>query len=126
MEFPKKRKVLIVEDELPLRDGLGDKLAGKGFEVLKAANGKEGLNVALNNHPDIILLDVLMPEMDGIAMLKTLREDVWGKDAKVILWSNSKNLQKEDEGRSLHVLAFWIKSDFNFTEVSKKIIQYLL
>ena len=81
-------KILIVEDEEAQRKPLRDKFAQKGYFTLEARDGVEGLEAALREHPDIILLDVRMPNMDGMTMLHKLREDAWGKKASVIILTN--------------------------------------
>ncbi len=84
-----KKVLLIVEDEESMLDVLVEKFSRDGFPKPYAArNGEEGLAIALKEHPDLILLDILMPKMDGITMLKKLREDEWGKTAKVIILTN--------------------------------------
>src|SRR3989344_674163 len=80
-----KKKILVVDDSENLRLVLTDKLTGLGYEVVAVKNGKEGLAKALEVHPDIILLDVMMPEMNGWEMLEELRKDSWGKKAEVIM-----------------------------------------
>lgn len=73
-----KKKILvveIVEDSRELAAALSNKLVGEGYEVAKLTNGKTGLEWALANHPDVILLDLQMPIMDGKAMLNELRQD---------------------------------------------------
>ena len=82
------KTILIVEDEQILRDMYVKKLIKEGFAVNSATNGEEGLEKALNNIPDLILLDVKMPKMDGITMLKKLREAKKGKQIPVILLTN--------------------------------------
>lgn len=67
---------------------LEKKFTQEGFVVLKAQNGEEGLRVALKEHPDLILLDIIMPVMGGMEMLGELRLDVWGKKVPVILLTN--------------------------------------
>ena len=68
---------------------LADALTEAGFEVLQAQNGEDGLEIALKEHPDLILLDLLMPKMDGMTMLKKLREDVvWGQQVPVMILTN--------------------------------------
>ena len=67
-------KILIVEDEETLRNVLADKLKSEDFEVLEASNGEEGLTSAQSNEPDLILLDILMPVMDGFTMTEKLRQ----------------------------------------------------
>ena len=67
-DHPKrKEKILIVEDDSSLRSALNDKLTLKGFSPVEAKNGAEGVQFALRDRPDLILLDILMPEMDGLA-----------------------------------------------------------
>lgn len=81
-------KILIVEDEAAMLKVLVDKFTSESFTVLTAEDGVKGLEVALKEHPDLILLDILMPKMDGIGMLKKLRADVWGTTAPVIILTN--------------------------------------
>ena len=75
------KKILIVEDEEIMLKALVEKFSSEGFEVVQAIDGEEGLKKALCEKPDIILLDILLPKMDGMAVLKKLREDTWGKHA---------------------------------------------
>jgi DNA-binding response OmpR family regulator len=84
-----KKKILIVEDEAPLRNALYDMLTHEGFAVLSAKDGQEGIDYALKEKPDIILLDLVMPVMDGMTMLKLLRADKeYGEKVPVIVLSN--------------------------------------
>ena len=85
MENEDKKKVLVVDDDENLRLVLLDKLNMSGFYAIGAPNGEEGLEKALKLHPDVTLLDIMMPVMNGWDMLKKLREDEWGKKAKVIM-----------------------------------------
>ncbi|HMJ90430.1 MAG TPA: response regulator transcription factor [Candidatus Acidoferrum sp.] len=66
-------RVLIIEDELPMRTALEDCLAAEGFRVISAADGERGLDRALKEKPDLILLDVMMPQLDGFALCAELR-----------------------------------------------------
>jgi len=61
-------RILIIEDELPMRTALQDCLAAEGYRVLTAANGEAGLDRALADKPDLILLDVMMPRLDGYSV----------------------------------------------------------
>lgn len=81
------KKVLVIDDEKSLRDLLKKALAAEGYQVILAADGKEGLNLSLQNQPDIILLDIMMPVMDGYQVLKGLKETAATKDIPVLFLS---------------------------------------
>ncbi len=83
-----KNKVLVVEDEKVMADMLQRTLEDAGFDVLRAEDGGSALSVAFESHPDIILLDIMLPGMDGLTVLQKLREDVWGKRVPVIVLTN--------------------------------------
>ena len=85
-----QQKILIVEDSSLLRAVMHDALESGGFIVMEAANGKEGLETALREHPDLILLDLMMPVMDGMTAYKLLRNDAWGATIPVIMLTASK------------------------------------
>jgi CheY-like chemotaxis protein len=82
------KKILIIEDELPMLKALSDKFTREGFSVLEARNGEEGLAVSLKTKPDLIVLDLFMPVMDGKAMMQELRQDEWGKNVPIIILTN--------------------------------------
>ncbi len=80
-----KVKILVVDDEPNIVQTLQDRLEINGYEVLTAGNGKEGLKKALRKKPDVILLDVIMPIMDGHEMLEELRKQSGGNFSSVIM-----------------------------------------
>ncbi len=82
------KTILVAEDEEAILKSLVDELTLDGFKVLRAMDGLEALRLALHDHPDMILLDNIMPKMTGIEMLIKLREDEWGKNAPVIFFTN--------------------------------------
>lgn len=88
------KKILIVDDEKDLRDAMSMALGYEGFETIVAADGKEGLIRALVEKPDLVFLDILMPVMDGIEMLKLLRKDPWGKTVPVIVMTAIDSMDK--------------------------------
>ncbi len=120
-----KKTILIVEDERPLREALHDKLTRAGFSTLEAENGEEGLEVSLREHPDLILLDIVMPKMDGMTMLKKLREDKWGKDAKVIILTNLSDLENISEAVIQGSYEYILKSDWRIEDVIAKVRELL-
>jgi len=114
-------KILIVEDELTLVTALSEKFTREGFEVLTANNGKKGLQSALKNKPDLILLDILMPVMDGMTMLKHLRKDPWGVNVFVFILTNREpgtDLTDESE-RIPYRSSYLMKSSFDISEIVK-------
>ncbi|MFA6081023.1 MAG: response regulator [Patescibacteria group bacterium] len=82
------KKILIIDDDNNIIKMYLVKLRNSGYEVIYAINGQQGLEMALQNHPDLIVLDLAMPVMDGMAVIKKLREDAWGKTAPVIILTN--------------------------------------
>jgi DNA-binding response OmpR family regulator len=73
METPHLQRILVVEDELPMRTALQDCLEAEGYRVLAAAEGETGLKRAIEEHPDLVLLDIMMPRLDGYAVCAELR-----------------------------------------------------
>lgn len=80
--------LLLIEDDKILLNMYQKFLTNRGYNVHTAMDGNDGLKKALTDHPDLILLDIRMPKMDGMTMLELLRQDPWGKDAKVIILTN--------------------------------------
>ncbi len=116
------KKILIVEDETPLRNAVSDILTFEGFTVFQAKNGQEGLDISLKEHPDLILLDLMMPVMDGLTMLEKLRQDQdFGKSAAVILLTNINDPEKVAQATEAGSYDFLVKSDWNIEDVVKKI-----
>jgi len=83
-----KATVLIVEDDENIRELYSDAFQLAGIAVLKAANGSEGVELALKHHPDAILMDIMMPIMGGHEAVGKIRKDAWGKNAKVVYLTN--------------------------------------
>lgn len=119
------KTILIVEDDLAIQRTLNDKLTKEGFNILLAKNGQEGLDISKASHPDLILLDIIMPVMDGMTMLKNLREDSWGKNADVILLTNLSEMKKVSEAFDLKVFNYLVKTDWSIADVVKKIKESL-
>jgi DNA-binding response OmpR family regulator len=115
-----KYKILIVEDEFPILHSLARELSTE-YEVLEAPNGTTGLSVALESHPDLILLDILLPYISGEDLLAQLRQDEWGKNATVFIITNVSEQQIEDRIRKLGITEYLIKSDISMKDLSTKI-----
>lgn len=122
-----KQTILIVEDEAGLRSVLGDILRDAGYQVLEAANGREGVDTAVKNRPDLILLDLLMPVMGGGDALKKLRKDTWGKKVPVMILTN---LSANDEQLIMSMVeerpvCYLIKSSWQMRDIVKKVQETL-
>ncbi|HEX9153311.1 MAG TPA: response regulator [Candidatus Saccharimonadales bacterium] len=115
------KKILIVEDEIAYVKLLRTRLEFN-YKVLDASNGQDGLKIAKKEHPDLILLDIIMPIMDGMAMLKELRKDHWGKDAKVILLTNLEASDKIVAQVTTDLpIYYFVKSDVKLDDLLDKI-----
>lgn len=119
------KSILIVEDEDYMRDVLKNWFEREGFKIFQAKDGSQGLKTALSKHPDMIILDILMPVMDGVAMLRELRNDVWGEKANVILLTNIGDGPKLEEAMSLGALACMLKAEWSMNEIAVKIKEIL-
>ncbi len=119
-----KNIILIVEDEASLRRALFDKFTREGFSVFEAKDGEIGLTLALQEQPDVILLDMMMPKVDGVAMLHQLRsENDWGKNVPVFLLTNVSSADKRilKEVQEDHATLFLIKSDWPITKLVARV-----
>ncbi len=113
------KKILIIEDEQAQREALRDKLSLEGYEVFVASDGVKGLAAAIQHKPDLILLDIVMPNVDGISTLKKLREHEWGKKARVIMLSNLSEAHVVLEGEQVD--GFLVKSNWRMADLVAKI-----
>ena len=117
-----KKTILIIEDELPMLKALSDKFTLEGFEILEARDGEEGLEAAISKKPDLIILDIFMPVMDGKAMLQKLRADAWGKTVPVIILTNLNPDDKTlDELMKNGPSYYFIKSKWKLEELVGKV-----
>lgn len=113
------KKILVVEDEGAMRDIVAHKLQSHGFLVSQAADGKEGLVVFDREHPDLVLLDLMLPEVDGFTVLETIRKnaDPAIANTPVIILSNIWNDQDILRVRELKVSDYMIKAYFTTEEI---------
>lgn len=117
-----RKKILIVEDEPFLRKIMVETFQQAGFEVLEAADGEAGLNLALAQQPDVTLLDILMPKMDGITVLRRMRQNPWGKHALIIMLTNLTADNQVLEGMSDNPPSYYfVKSDMELEELVAKV-----
>ena len=117
----KKYTILVVEDDKSISNVLRDKLTIEGFNVLQAYDGQIGVEIALREHPDLILLDILMPVMDGITVLKNLQKDAWGKMARIIMLTNLADNENISMAIANGSNDYLVKSNWSMKDLVSKI-----
>lgn len=116
-----KKKILIIEDENVLLELFSDKFKNENFHVLQSLTAEEGIKLAVKNKPDLILLDIILPKMDGLSMLKLLRQDEWGQNVPVIILSNVNSQHKISEAIKYGVYDYIIKTDLILKDLVKQV-----
>jgi DNA-binding response OmpR family regulator len=120
-----KTKILIVEDDLFLRRLCQNKLEKEGFEVILAEDGVRGIEEAKKTSPNLILLDIILPNIDGFEVLKILRDEVSTKLIPIILLSNLGQKEDIDKGLALGANDYLIKAHFSPQEIVDKVREVL-
>lgn len=114
-------KILLIEDDPFLLSMYATKFELEGFKIATADNGEKGLEMAVKENPDIILLDILMPKMNGFEVLERLKSDPKIKDVPVILLTNLNQKDEVERGMALGADDYLIKAHFMPSEVVGKI-----
>lgn len=114
------KKLLIIDDENIVKKSLSSQFDRKLVKVFTASDGAEGLKIAKKEHPDLILLDLIMPKMDGMTALTKLRQDKWGKNAKVIILSNLSDAENVAKAVEKGTYEYLVKVDWNVMDVVKQ------
>lgn len=121
----KQKTILIVEDDVTLMKAIVEKFGIESFKILQAFDGEEGLKIAIENRPDLVLLDIVMPKMGGLTMLRKLREDEWGKNAEVIILTNYSDDEKAVEAKKLGAREYLIKTEWKIGGLLQKVREEL-
>lgn len=117
----KNKTVLVVEDEKSYQNILSEKLKQESFSVIYAENGEDGYNIAIEYKPDLILLDIRMPVVSGLEMLKKLRSDEWGKTAEVIMLTTFDDAKSVSEAVDCGVVEYYVKTSITIDDLIKKV-----
>lgn len=115
------KKVLIVEDDQFLANAYKLKLTKSGYEVSVATDGEEALDQMAQSVPDIVLLDLIMPNMDGFAALDAMKKDEKLKDIPVVVASNLGQKEDIERAKSLGAMDFIIKSNVSIEDIVNKV-----
>lgn len=114
-------KIAIIEDDQAISQMYRIKFEAEGYDVETAENGKLGLALAEDMKPDIILLDLMMPEMNGDEMLEVMRKTEWGANIKVIVLTNMGEQEAPDLIKSLDVRRFIVKAEMTPRQVAEMV-----
>ncbi len=115
------KKILFIEDESALQKTFGDILKNKGYKVIKALDGESGLRSVKEEKPDLILLDLILPKMDGFEVLKGLKGNEETKNIPVIILTNLEETGDIQKALELGATTYLVKSNYTLEEVVKKI-----
>jgi len=116
-----KKNILIIEDDEFFRELVVKKLTSSGFGVFQATDGDKGLEKVRESKPDLVLLDILLPEPDGYEVLSTLKSDSETSAIPVIILSNLSSKEDIEKGLKLGAVDFLVKSQFDLDEVIAKV-----
>ena len=118
-------KIAIIEDDIAISQMYSIKFESEGYQVQTAENGKLGLELIEKMQPDIVLLDLMMPEMSGDEMLEKLRQTHYGKTVKVIILTNMGEQEAPANLKTLDVLAFIVKAEMTPRQVAELVKETL-
>jgi DNA-binding response OmpR family regulator len=116
-----KKSVLVIEDSPDLAESLRDMLYMKDFEAIVALNGREGVVLATEHHPDLILLDICLPDIDGYEVYRRIRSDEWGVKAKIMILTASESIENISKNINLPNDSVLFKSDWSVKDLLEKI-----
>lgn len=119
------KKILIIEDEIILRNLLEKKFKQEGYDVAVAVDGEDGIDKMRENKPDLIILDIVMPRLDGFGVMEKMQEDEGLKNINIMIVSNSGQPVELDRARRLGARDWLIKTDFDPQEVISKVSKIL-
>ena len=121
----KQIKVAIVEDEPAIAHMYRLKFEAEGYKVEMAEDGEVGLQLCEDMQPDIVLLDLMMPVMDGTEMLTKMRATDWGKDIRVLILTNRGREEAPEELRELNIHSYIVKAEMTPRQVFTKVQEAL-
>ena len=117
--------ILVIDDDDSLREAIVKHLTGAGYTVMNAPNGEEGLKLALEHKPKLLFLDYQMPGMDGLEVLRKLREDEWGAKAEVVFDTNGYDTSVVYEALANGVHDYVLKADTSLEQILELARKYV-
>jgi DNA-binding response OmpR family regulator len=115
------RTILFIEDESALQKTFGEILNQEGYQVISALDGEIGLRLAKDKKPDLILLDLILPKVNGFEVLKKLKTEEETKDIPVIVLTNLEGIDDVDKALEMGATTYLVKANYTLEEVVEKI-----
>ncbi len=115
------KKILFIEDESALQKAFGDILSSAGYELKSALDGEAGLRLAESENPDLILLDLTLPKLNGFEVLEKLKKNPETKKIPVIILTNLERIEDVDKAIELGAMTYLVKAQYKLEEVIEKI-----
>ncbi len=122
---PVPSTIMVIEDTDDLRNAITASLEKEGFRVISVRDGEEGYVHARRVEPDLLLVDIMTPRMDGLTMIKKLREDDWGRTARIIILSNLNNTDFWETAKQYNVEDYFIKAEMPLGALVQKVKEKL-
>lgn len=119
--FMGEKKLLFVEDEAALQKSFGDFLGQKGYKVISAVDGEQGIKLAKAERPDLILLDLILPRKNGFEVLENLKKDDSTREIPVIVLTNLEEMENIEKALNLGATAYLVKTNYSLEEVLIKV-----
>ena len=119
-----KKKILLVEDDNLISSMYKTKFQADGLEVIIATDGAVALEMAKNEKPDIIMLDIILPQLDGFTVLEELKKTSLTKNIPVIMLTNLGTTEDKIKGEQLGAVDYLVKANFTPAQISQKIKEY--
>jgi len=120
-----QKHILVVEDDTVVSDSVAFTLREAGYYVDTTVSGRNGVQLALKNHPDLIIADLILPDINGAEMIAEIRRDVWGKTAKVLVLTNINEEQIRNKLDDLDISSFLLKVDNTLKQISQEVNRIL-
>lgn len=115
------KKILFIEDEAVLQKTFTEILKKEGYKVINSLDGETGLRLARSQKPDLVLLDIVLPRLQGLDVLKALKGDPETKNIPVIIMTNLETPQDIEKALTLGATTYLLKTQYTLTEIAEKI-----
>ena len=120
-----KKTVLVIEDSSYLAESLVDMIEMRGYHPTVASNGREGIELAIEKQPDLILLDIRLPDIDGYEVYRRIRENEWGKKANIMVLTASESTENISKNIDLPPDLILFKPDWSVKDLLDRIEKQL-